>query len=289
LAGVFSAGSAFVIWGSSPLFWKKLHAVAALEIIAHRIVWSFLFLALLLAVQGRWPELRRAMSRRRTLPPLLLSTVFIAVNWLVFVWAVNHGYVLQASLGYYITPLVNISLGMVFLRERLRPLQKWAVALAACGVLFLTLHYGAFPWVSLCLAFSFGLYGLIRKVVDVGSVVGLSVETLLLSLAALPYLIYLDRLGTGAFVRTGLRMDLLLVATTVFTALPLVLFTLGARRIHLSTVGFLQYIAPSCFFLLAVFVFHEPVSRAQILTFLLIWTALGLYSTDSVLHYRRFS
>lgn len=286
-AGVAYAVSAFLIWGVSPIYWKTLKAVPALEIIMHRVVWSFLFLILVVMVQNRWQELRQALTHPRSLAWLTLSTLFISVNWLIFIWAVNNDYVLQTSLGYYINPLVSVVLGMIFLRERLRILQLAAVLTAAAGVFYLTIDYGRFPWIALSLAFSFGFYGLIRKVVAVGSLIGLTVETLLLSGPALAYLAYLDHTGVGAFGRVGAGVDLLLMATALFTGLPLLFFALGTRRLHLSTVGFLQYIAPSCFFLLAVFVYREPISTAQIWTFALIWVALGCYSTDSILHYRR--
>ena len=209
-------------------------------------------------------------------------------NWFLFIWAINSNHILQTSLGYYINPLVNILLGMVFLGERLSWMQWIAVALAALAVGLLTLRYGHFPWVSLALAFSFAFYGLIRKIAPVGALVGLTVETLLLSVPAIGYLVYIDTLGQGSFLRAGISTDLLLIGAALVTALPLVLFTLGARRLHLSTMGFLQYIAPSCTFLLAILVYAEPLVQGQLLTFVLIWTALILYSADSVATYRKY-
>lgn len=252
----------------------------------HRVVWSPLVLLPVLLWQRRWDELVKTVTVPRAVLALLFTTVLISVNWLVFIWAINHDQVLQTSIGYYITPLINVLLGMVFLRERLRLLQVAALALACAGVLYLTIDYGKFPWIAIALGFSFGCYGLVRKLVPVSSITGLMLEMLLLCGPAAAYLFYLYAEGTGAFPRAGLRIDLLLVATSVFTALPLLLFTLGARRLHLSTLGFLQYIAPSCYFLLAVFLFREPVSKAQILTFVLIWLALCCYSTDSALYHR---
>jgi chloramphenicol-sensitive protein RarD len=205
---------------------------------------------------------------------------------LLYIWAVNNDHLLQASLGYYINPLVNVVLGMVFLKERLRAPQILAVVLATAGVLYLTIYYGKFPWIALTLAVTFGLYGLIRKVAPVGSLVGLAVETLLLSIPALGYLFYLDSQGQGSIFRVSLKLDLLLMGCALVTAIPLLFFTLGARRLYLSTTGLLQYIAPSCMFILAVFLFREPFSSSQVVTFILIWTALALYSTDSVRYYR---
>jgi len=217
---------------------------------------------------------------------LLFTALIVGGNWLLYIWAVNHDRLLQASLGYYINPLVNVVLGVVFLKERLRRPQIVAVVLAAAAVIYLTVYYGEFPWIALTLGVTFGLYGLIRKIAPVGSLVGLTVETLLLSIPALGYLFYLDSHGQGSIFRVGLKTDLMLMGCALVTAIPLLFFTLGARRLYLSTVGLLQYIAPSCMFILAVFLFREPFSSTQVVTFILIWTALAIYSTDSVRYYR---
>jgi chloramphenicol-sensitive protein RarD len=215
------------------------------------------------------------------------TTLIVGGNWFLFIWAINSGHILQTSLGYYIAPLVNVLLGVVFLKERLRRPQLAAVVLAAAGVGYLTLSYGQFPWVSLTLAVSFGLYGLIRKVAPVGALAGLTIETMLLSIPATAYLVYLDHTGRGAFLNAGLSTTLLLMGAALVTGLPLLLFTMGARRLRLSTLGFLQYIAPSCTFLLAVFIYREPIVPAQLFTFGMIWTALAIYSYDSVLYHGR--
>ena len=284
--GVGYAASAFLIWGISPIYWKALRAVPALEIILHRMVWSFFFLVPLIIIMRRWQEFIDTLKNHRTLLILLFTALIIGGNWLLYIWAVNNDNLLQASLGYYINPLVNVVLGMVFLKERLRAPQILAVVLATAGVLYLTIYYGEFPWIALTLAVSFGLYGLIRKVAPVGSLVGLAVETLLLSIPALVYLFYLDSQGQGSIFRVSLKLDLLLMGCALVTAIPLLFFTLGARRLYLSTIGLLQYIAPSCMFILAVFLFHEPFSSAQVVTFIFSWTALAIYSTDSVRYYR---
>ena len=286
LLGVLCAVSAFLIWGISPIYWKALRAVPAFEIILHRIVWSFFFLVPLIIVMRRWKDFIDVLKNYRTLLILLFTALIIGANWLLYIWAVNNDQLLQASLGYYINPLVNVVLGMVFLKERLRPLQILAVLLATAGVLYLTISYGEFPWIALTLAVSFGLYGLIRKVAPVGSLVGLTVETLLLSIPALVYLFYLESHGAGSFLRVSLKLDLLLMGCAIATATPLLFFTLGARRLYLSTVGLLQYIGPSCMFVLAVFLFREPFSKVQVVTFVFIWTALAIYSTDSARYYR---
>jgi len=286
LIGLACAVPAYLIWGLSPIYFKTLKSVPAFEILMHRMIWSFVFLVPVILVQGRWGEFARALTQKRILLPLAASTLLVGFNWFLFIWAINSDRVLQTSLGYYINPLVNVLLGAVFLRERLRPLQLAAVLLAAAGVLNLLLLYGRLPWVSLGLAFSFGFYALIRKTAPVGSLVGLTVETMLLTIPAVGYLVYLDRVGRGAFLHIGLGVDLLLMAAALVTALPLVLFTRGARRLRLATMGFLQYIAPTGTFLLAVFLWGEPLSSSQLLTFALIWTALAIYSTDSVRTYR---
>ncbi|MGD9179832.1 MAG: EamA family transporter RarD [Desulfobacterales bacterium] len=284
--GVAYATSAFLIWGISPIYWKALQAVPAFEIILHRIVWSFFFLMPLILVMRRWKDFVDALKNYRTLLILLFTALIISGNWLLYIWAVNSDKLLQASLGYYINPLVNVVLGTSFLKERLRPLQILAVLLAAAGVLLLTIYYGEFPWIALALAVSFGFYSLIRKTAPVGSLAGLTVETLLLSIPALVYLFYLDSQGAGNIFRTSLKLDLLLMGCALVTATPLLFFTLGARRLYLSTVGLLQYIAPSCMFLLAVFLFREPFVKAQVVTFAFIWTALAIYSTDSFRYYK---
>ena len=286
LWGAIYAVSAFLIWGISPIYWKALRSVPALEIILHRIVWSFFLLVPLIIVMRRWWEFIAVLQNLRTVLILLFTALIVSGNWLLYIWAVNNDHLLQASLGYYINPLVNVVLGMAFLKERLRAPQILAVGLAAAGVLYLTLYYGEFPWIALALAVSFGLYGLIRKVAPVGSLVGLTVETLLLSIPALAYLFYLDGLGQSSIFRVSLKLDLMLMGCAVVTAFPLLFFTLGARRLYLSTMGLLQYIAPSCMFILAVFLFREPFASAQVVTFILIWTALAIYSADSVRYYR---
>ena len=287
LTGVACAVGAFLIWGMSPIYFKTLRAVPAFEILMHRMVWSFLFLLPLVVFTKHRKEFKAALSSRRTILTLLLTTLLVSGNWFVFIWAINNDLILQTSLGYYINPLINVVLGLVFLKERLRPAQIGAVSLAAIGVLYMTIEIGHPPWIALFLAFSFGFYGLIRKVAAVNALVGLTAETLLLSCPAMIYLLSLYVHGRGAFLRGDTRIDLLLLAAALVTALPLLLFTIGARRIHFSTIGILQYIAPSCTFLLAVLVYGEPFRAAQLLTFLLIWTALGIYTVDSVIFYRR--
>lgn len=287
VSGVIYAGAAFVIWGLAAVYWKELGSVPPLEIIAHRVAWSFFFLFSLIILQRQRNQFVVILQNPRMLLILLSTSILVGANWLLYVWAVNNNHLLQASLGYYINPLVNVVLGMVFLKERLRRPQILAVLLATTGVLYLTIQYGQFPWIAICLAMSFGLYGLIRKVAPVSPLVGLTVETLLLALPAIGYLLYLDFQGTGTIFRVSLKFDLLLIGCAPLTAVPLLFFTAGAKRLYLSTVGLMQYIGPSGMFFLAVFYYHEPFSTAQIWTFVMIWTALVIYSTDSVIYYRR--
>jgi chloramphenicol-sensitive protein RarD len=281
------AVSAFLIWGLVPMYWKALVTVPPLEIILHRVVWAFTFLFILIILRRRWNEFFNTLKNFRTLLTLFSTASILGLNWWLYVWAINNDYMLQGSLGYYINPLVNVVFGVLFLREHLRPAQVLAVLLAGVGVVYLTISYGEFPWIALALASSFGLYGLIRKVAPVGPLIGLCIETMLLTTPAAAYLIYLGAQGGGSFLHGSIRIDLLLLGTSVITAVPLTFFTAGARRINLSTVGLLQYIAPTGIFLLAVFYYHEPFSKVQVWTFIMIWTALAIYSADSVIYFRR--
>jgi chloramphenicol-sensitive protein RarD len=287
ISGAFYAGSAFLIWGLGPIYWKALSDVPPLEIIVHRVVWAIIILLISIVIGRFWNEFVNALKDLRILLTLLLTAVILAGNWLLYIWAINNNYILQGSLGYYINPLVNVVFGVLFLRERLRPAQTAAVLLAGLGVVYLTFYYGEFPWIALLLASSFGIYGLIRKVAPVGPLVGLSIEVMLMTAPAAIYLVYLGATGRGSFLRGSISTDLLLLGTSVLTAVPLTFFTAGAKRLNLSTVGLLQYMAPTIMFLLAVFYYREPFARAQVWIFIMIWIALIIYSTDSVIYYRR--
>ena len=287
ISGLIFGGLSFLIWGISPLYWKALAHVPAIEIVLHRIVWSFVLLVPLILIRRKWAEFTATFKSGQGMLILLVSTLLVSCNWLLYIWAVNAGHLLQASLGYYINPLVNVFLGMVFLKEKLRRPQVLAVLLAALGVLYLTIFFGQFPWIALTLAFTFGLYGLIHKTMSMGSLVGLTIETLIAGIPALVCLLYLDHQGLGIFLKRGIGTDLMLMASSIVTAVPLLFFSFGTRRLKLSTVGILQYMAPSCMFLMAVFLFDEPFYKAQVISFLMIWTALAIYSTDSVRYYRR--
>jgi chloramphenicol-sensitive protein RarD len=278
--GLASALLAYGFWGFFPIYFKALAHVPALEVLAHRVVWSVVLLSIATPLLGRWSTAREALGpRKRHL--VAASALLIAANWGTYIWAVQAGRVLQASLGYYVNPLVSVLLGVVFLRERLRRLQTAAIALAAVGVGVLVLDRGELPWLPLTLAFSFGLYGLVRKRAGVDPVGGLLAETALLAPVALGYVGLLAADGAGAF-GAGPGTTLLLVAAGPVTAVPLVWFALGVRSLPLSTVGLLQYVTPTLQFLLAVLLYREQFTRAHALAFGFIWGALALYSWDSL-------
>lgn len=279
LLGVLSGLGAYGIWGFFPMFWKTLGHVPAMEVLAHRIVWACLLLGLAIIAMRRRRPLLQALASRRVVGTLALTTLLIAVNWLVFIWAVNSGRVLETSLGYFINPLVNVLLGVVFLKERLRPWQLAAVGLAAIGVLVLTLAQGAAPWASLVLGFTFGFYGLLRKRCPVDGIVGLTIETALLAPFAAAWLLWLG--GAGAFGDDG-GTDLLLIVGGILTTVPLLLFVGAAHRLRLATVGLLQYIAPTLHFVLAVALYGEPLTAAHLITFGCIWGGIALYVGDTV-------
>lgn len=281
MMGVGFGLSAFLFWGIAPLYFKLVQHVAPVEILAHRIVWSAGLLALLVWVMGRWREVATVLTSRRLLLPLIGSATILAGNWFVYIVAVNEGHVLQASLGYYINPLVNVLLGMLFLKERLRLPQSIAVGLATTGVLVMVAAAGEVPWVALFLGFSFGFYGLIRKLVRVESMVAVFIEAAVLVPPALIFLVYRGQTG-GSFGAVDLRTDLLLIAAGLVTLLPLVWFGAAARRLSLSTLGILQYIAPTGQFLLAVLLFGEIFTPVHMVTFACIWAGLAIYTIDAL-------
>jgi chloramphenicol-sensitive protein RarD len=280
--GVLSSAGAFFIWGMVPLYFRTLQGVSAFEIIAHRVLWSLLFLLLLLAVGRGFAQVRATLAQPRLVARLALTAALVTSNWLTFVWAVNAGRILETSLGYFITPQVNVLLGFLFLHERLRRPQWLAVLLAVAGVANQIWMLGQLPWISLVLALTFGSYGLFRKQIPVDAVTGLLVETLVAAPVALAFLVYLARTGGLGFAHQGGVVDALLAGLGVVTAVPLLLFAAGARRLRLATVGFLQYLAPTMTFLLAVLIYGEPLGPGRALTFLLIWAGIIVYAADSL-------
>jgi chloramphenicol-sensitive protein RarD len=281
--GLAYALAAYLTWGLVPIFWKRLGVVPAIEVLAHRVVWSLLFVGVLVVASGAWGEVKAAARQRKTLVAMAASTTLIACNWGLFIWAVQSGKILQTSIGYYINPLVNVLLGVGLLGERLRRPQALAVGLAALGVVWLAVAQHVFPWISLALAFSFGLYGWVRKRASVAPLVGLFIETALTAPLAIALLSQRAHAGTGAFGERGALVTLLLIATGPVTALPLVWFAAAAKRLTLTTLGFVQYLTPSLTLALAVGVYHERLTPTHMVTFGFIWAALALYTADGVL------
>jgi chloramphenicol-sensitive protein RarD len=279
--GVLATGSAYLLWGAFPIYFHALAGVPPSEVLAHRIAWSTLFMLALVTVLGRWREVRSQLAPPGTVPLLAVTAVLISTNWLVYIWAVGAGHVLEASLGYFVNPLVSVLLGVVFLKEPLSRWQRAAVALAAVGVVALMLWLRRPPWVALTLAGTFGLYGLLRKRVQVDAVTGLLAEVVVLLPFAAAWLAWL---GTGGGLRFGTTPALtaLLTASGVITAVPLLLFGFGVRRLRLATVGLLQYVNPTAQFLIAVFLFGEAFSVAHGVAFGFIWVSLGLYTWDTL-------
>ena len=280
--GVTAAVVAFAIWGLFPLYLRPLQAVPALQVIAHRVVWSCLLLLTVLLVRGELSELRATLAQPSNLRRLAATATLISLNWLVYVWGVAHGRVLEASLGYFINPLVNVLLGIAVLSERLNRRQWVSVSIAGIAVAYLTLAAAAVPWIALTVAVSFAVYGLIRKIIHVEALPGLAAETLLLLPLAAGYLIWCEAQGSGAFGHSSLLVDGLLAGSGLVTAIPLLLFAYAARRIAYSAVGVLQYISPSLQLICGIVFFHEPFAGARAAGFVLIWFALAIYALDGL-------
>jgi chloramphenicol-sensitive protein RarD len=280
--GVLYAIGAYLTWGLLPVYWKLLHDVPATQLLGHRILWSFVMLVVILIVSRQVGPLRAALRQRRILLVYLGASLLIGVNWFTYVWAVNAGFMVETSLGYYINPLLSVLLGVVFLRERLRPWQWGSIGLAAAGVIYLTLSYGALPWIALTLAVSFGLYALIKKMAPLGSLHGLMLETGMLLLPALVYLLSIESAGEGAFLRGPLTLKFLLAGAGVATTLPLLMFATAARRIPLGIIGILQYITPTMQFLLGVLVYEEPLPADRLVGFVLVWIALVMFLVEGM-------
>jgi len=281
LAGVLSAGCAFLMWGVFPLYLKTLKAIPPLEILSHRVFWSFIMLALILTLRHQWGWITSIKKNPRITAAFIASASMLAINWVVYIWSINHDRIVDASLGYFIAPLFNVLFG-VMLGERLRLWQWISVGLAATGVAWLTISAGQLPWIGLTLAFTFGLYGLLRKTASLGALEGLTLETLvMLPLSAL-FLLLPESGSSHAFVNAGINTSLLLIAAGPVTAIPLLLFAYGARRIPLSLVGILQYIGPTIQLLLGIYLYNEAFSPTKFIGYGLIWCALGLYSIESL-------
>lgn len=286
-SGAFAAACCYLLWGLVPLYWKQLTHVNALELIAHRHVWSLAFLLALVGAQRGFASVREALRTPRSIAVNFLSATLLTSNWLVYVWGVNNGQVIEMSLGYFLVPLVNVAAGRFVLHEHLRRLQRIAIAIAAAGVALMIFQLGHPPWIALVLAATWGGYSLMRKQSPLGSVAGLTVETLLVAPLAVAFLLWRQHLGEGVLGHEDLRTQILVLSAGIITAIPLLLFGYGARRIRLSTLGLLQYLAPSVQLMLGIFVYHEEFSRSRALSFAFIWTALALYTADNLLAQRR--
>jgi len=280
-SGVLYAALAYAAWGLLPVFFKQISHVNAFEIVAHRMVWALLFLLCVLLVLKRWAWLRGVVRQPKVLAAFAVSALLLSVNWSVYVWAVQNAHVIDASLGYFILPLVNVAFGYIFLKERPRRVQWLALALAATGVLWLTLQAGRLPWIALLLAATFGIYGLLRKLAPLGALEGLTLETLLLSPFALGMLAWWAWHGQGALVQADAQTMAWLLLAGPLTAIPLLLFAAGARRIPMATLGILQYISPSLQLLVGVWLYDEVLAPVRAIGFCLIWVALVVYSVDS--------
>lgn len=281
-AGVLYAAFSYILWGFLPVYWKLLQHVNADEILANRVFWSFFFITIVLVFNKKLGlftgTLRGLAQNKKQLAALAIASMLISINWFIYIWAVNTNQMIEASLGYYINPLVSVLLGMVFLKERLSLLQYISFVLAAIGVLIMTISYGQFPWIALSLAISFGLYGLAKKLIKVDSSVGLALETLVIMPLAAVYIGYLVSQGTNSIFAGSWTTNLLLAGAGAATAVPLLFFAKGAQRIPLATLGILQYIAPTLTLILGVFIYQERFSTVHLLAFVFIWSALILYS-----------
>lgn len=285
--GTLTAAASFLLWGIFPIYWKQLEGIPAFELIAHRITWSLVFLLVVLARRHAFGALRPPFTQPRLLGLNLLSSVLLAANWTVYVWAVNSGHIIETSLGYFLTPLGNVALGYLLLHERPRPLQWSAIALAALGVGLLLLRVGHVPWIALTLAGTWAGYGILKKKSALGPLVGLTVETLVLLPFAVALLLWRAHTGEGALGRVDAWQQVFVLSAGLVTAIPLLLFADGAQRIRMTTLGLLQYLSPTVGFLIGLLLYHEPFDTEHLQAFALIWGGLALYSADSFWAQRR--
>ncbi|TXC93152.1 EamA family transporter RarD [Metabacillus litoralis] len=278
---LYTAGS-YLLWGILPLYWKLVGNVASEEILAHRIFWSFLFMLVVLGINSEWKQListsKKIIQKPVILVTLIISSILISINWFVYIWSVNNNQMIEASLGYYINPLISVLLGMIFFKEKLNLLQRISFVVAAIGVLYMTLNYGKVPFVALTLALSFGLYGLTKKMTKLSSAIGLTFETMVVTPIAFFYLTFLAQKGDLLFFDVGLSTKLLLIGAGAATAVPLLLFATGAKRIPLFMVGILQYIAPTITLIIGIVIYNENFTYIEVVTFTCIWTALLIFT-----------
>lgn len=279
--GALSAFCAYLLWGFAPIYFKLLSDIEPAEIVMHRVIWSALFLMVMIVAMKKWQQLKAVCSQPKLIMSLCFSASFLALNWLIFIWAVNNDHLLDASLGYYINPLFNVVLGMLFLHERLRKNQLVAVGLALVGVLIQLVALGTLPIISIILASTFAFYGLIRKKLPVNAFVGLFIESMIMLPVAVIYWLYFLKSGTADMSLNTPSLNFTLIMAGIVTTAPLIFFTLAAKRLTLSTLGFFQYLGPSIMFLLATFYYQETMKTAELITFIFIWAALVIYSLDT--------
>jgi chloramphenicol-sensitive protein RarD len=281
--GILNGIAAYALWGFFPIYWKLLHQVPALQVIGHRISWSFILLVLFIVLTKQWQSFRSAALTTKTIGIYSIAGILLTINWLVYVWGVNSGFIVETSLGYFINPLLSVLLGVIFLRERLRTAQWVPVIIAAIGVIYLTAVYGRLPWNALSLAFSFGFYGFVKKLAPLGSLYGLTLETGIVFPIALIYLVFVGMSGIGAFLQQSVLTDLLLIGAGVVTTIPLLMFASAAKQIPLTVIGLLQYIAPTIQFLIGVFIYDEPFDQSHFIGFGIVWVALVIFWVENFL------
>ena len=279
--GILYGVGAYALWGFFPIYWKVLHDVPALQVIGHRIGWSFLLLLVYIIARGQWQAFRASVMNWRTIGIYIIAAVLLTFNWLIYVWGVNAGFIVETSLGYFINPLLSVLLGVIFLRERLRPWQWAPVGIAAIGVGYLTFVYGRLPWIALSLAFTFGFYGFVKKLSPLGSLYGLTLETGIVFPIAVIYLAFVGVSGSGAFLHDGPLIDAFLIGSGLVTTIPLLMFASAAKQIPLTIVGLLQYIAPTIQFLIGVLIYKEPFDHAHFIGFSIVWVALIIFAVES--------
>ncbi|OQS03255.1 membrane protein [Thraustotheca clavata] len=285
--GVLYALVAFITWGLYPLYWKQLNGIPDMQLAMHRIVWSFVLLSIVMTFKRQWTEFYRGIKSWRILGLYTMSSIFIFTNWYLLVWAINAGYIVETSLGVFINPLINVMFGVLIFKEKLFPWQWVSVALVCSGVVVCAVAYGKLPWIALTMAITFALYGLIKKQAPLSALHGMTLETIILLLPALVYLIYVECKGTGAFGHVSALMDCLLIGGGVVTIYPLLCFAAAAQLIPLSLLGILQYIQPTLQFLLGILAYGEPLSMFQLIGFILVWAALVTYTVDGLVRSRR--
>ncbi len=281
--GIWSGVAAYAMWGFFPIYWKLLQQVPALQLLGHRIGWSFGLLTIYILLSRQWDDFHAKAFNLKTIGIYAIAGVLLSINWLIYVWGVNAGFIVETSLGYFINPLLSVLFGVIFLRERLRSTQWIPVALAAIGVMYLTFTYGRLPWIALSLAVSFGLYGLVKKLSPLGSVYGLTLETGIVFPVALIYLAVVQANGAGAFLQQGLTVDLLLIGAGIVTTIPLLMFASAAKQIPLNMIGVLQYFAPTIQFLIGVFVYKEAFDSARLIGFGIVWLALIIFWVENIM------